>query len=141
MRIYPRLHHANGSHPARAGYVTLLAVLIMGAASLIIGVTLLIGGVDSQRSALAAQQSAQARGLADACAEEALQRIHENTSFTGSDGLTEGQGACTFTVADAGGGARTVTAAGTVENVVRKIEVHATIGVSSISIISWQETM
>jgi len=124
---------------ASEGYVALLAVLILGAISTTVAVTLLITGTDSQRSTLVSQQSAQARNLSGTCAEEALQIIHDNTLYTGSNSMTLGQGGCTYTVTNTGGNARTIDATGTVSNVVRKVKVYATINTSSISITSWQE--
>jgi hypothetical protein len=124
---------------AEQGYITLLAVIITGAAAMAIALVLLTTGADSQRAALVQQQSIQARQLASACAEEALQIIHDTTSYTGSGNLSLGAGTCTYTVANTGGSNRTVTVTGTVGNVVRKQTVYATIGSSSISITSWQE--
>lgn len=121
------------------GYVALMAVLIVGAASVAISLALLITGADSQRSSLVTQQSAQALSLASACAEEALQQIHDDTAYTGSDNLTLGQGTCTYTVTNTGGSNRTIDTTGTVNIDTRKLKIYATIGVSSISITSWQE--
>lgn len=121
------------------GYVALLAVLIVGAASVAISLALLITSVDSQRSTLVTQQATQARSLASACAEEALQRMHDDTAFTGNGNLSLGQGTCTYTVTNTGGSARTIDATGTVNGDIKKLKVYATIGASSISITSWQE--
>lgn len=124
------------------GYIALLAVLIIGAASLAISLALLTAGADSQRSTLVTQQSAQARNLASSCVEEALQQMHDDTSFTGTDTISFGQGSCTYTVTNTGGTARTIDAAGTsgaVNSVVRKLKVYVTISASSLSITSWQE--
>lgn len=121
------------------GYVALLAVLIVGAASLTIATTLLLTGTDSQRYTLIFQQSAQARVAADACVEEALQQMHDNTSYTGTAGLSFSPGSCSYTVTNTGGNNRTINASGTVGNTIRKLQVTATIG-SSIAIVSWQET-
>lgn len=123
------------------GYVALIAVLVAGAASLAIALTLLTNGADSQQATLVTQQSAQARGLANACAEEALQTMRETITFTGTNSLTMGQGSCTYTVTNTGGNNRTITTVGTVNNVVQKLEVHVTITTLSISIISWQEVI
>ncbi len=124
---------------SQRGYVALMAVLIIGAASLAISLALLTTGADSQRSTLVMQQSGQARGLASSCAEEALQQIHDNTSFTGTNALSFGQGSCSYTVTNTGGTTRTIDATGTVNSVVRKVKVYVTISASSISITSWQE--
>ena len=121
------------------GYIALLTVLIVGAAALSIGLLLLVVSADAQRATLVVQQSVQARNLASACAEEALQVIHDSTAYTGTSSLTLGAGSCTYTVTTTGTSTRTIDTAGTVGSVVRKTKVYVTIGSSSISISSWQE--
>ena len=121
------------------GYIALLAVLVVGAASLAIATALLLTAADSQRSTLISQESAEARSLATACAEEAIQQIHDNTSFTGTNGLTLGQGTCSYTVTNPGGSSRTVTASGTVNTTIRRLQISITVGASSLSVSSWQE--
>ncbi len=128
------------SAPYQQGYVALMAVLILGAAAVAVGTTLLITGTDSQRATLVAQQSQKARNLAVACGEEALQQMHDNTAFTSTNTqLSLGQGTCTYTVTNTGGNNRTIDTTGTVNTIVRKVKIYATIGASSISITSWQE--
>lgn len=128
------------SHPeAQNGYVALIAVLIVGAVTLAVGTALLITGADSQCYTLVVQQSVQARNLSNACVEEALQQIHDNTAFTGTNNLSLGQGSCSYTVANTGGNTRTITTTATVGTVYRKNQVYVTIGASSISVTSWQE--
>jgi len=124
---------------AQSGYVALLSVLIIGAVALAIASALLVNGADSQREVLTYQQSVQARALATACTEEALQQMHDNTAFTGTNNLTLGQGNCTYTVTNTGGTARTIASSGTVSPVVRKIFVNATAGATAITITSWQD--
>lgn len=121
------------------GYVALLSVLIVSAATVSIGLGLLLIGADTSRATLVDQQSQQAQNLATACGEEALQVMHDNTAFTGSGNLTLGQGTCTYIVTNTGGANRTIDATGTVNSIVRKVKIYATIGASSISITSWQE--
>jgi hypothetical protein len=132
--------NAPNSYPrAQGGYVALITVLIVGAVSLAVGVAILLTGTDSQRVTLVLQQSIQARNLANACVEEALQQMHDSTTFTGTNNLSLDQGTCTYTVTNTGGNNRTIVTTATVGNVVRKNQVYATIGTSSISITSWQE--
>jgi hypothetical protein len=123
----------------QSGYIALLAVLIVGAAATAITLVLLTSGADSQRSALVEQRSKQARALAVACSQEALQQIHDNIAFSGSNGLTLGQGTCTYVVAVTAPATRSITTSGTVGSVVKKIQVYATIDTSNISVTSWQE--
>jgi hypothetical protein len=121
------------------GYVALLTVLIVGAVATSIALVLLTSGADSQRATLVEQQSKQARGLAVACTEEALQQIHDNIAFSGTNSLTLGQGGCTYTVTVATTTTRNIVVSATVGSVVRKIQATSTINVSTISITSWQE--
>lgn len=121
------------------GYVALLTVLVVGAATTVMALALLTIGADSQRSGLVTQQSAQARQLANACAEEALQQINDAVGYTGTGNLTLGAGSCTYTVTNTGSTTRTISASGTVNTVVRKLAVYATISASSISVTSWQD--
>lgn len=129
------------SDVSEKGYIALISIIIIGAATMAIAITLLTTGTDAQRSTLVSQQSIQARQLANACAEEALQKIHDTTSFTGSGVLTIGAGNCSYTVTSTGASARTISATGTVGGVVRKAMVYATINTSNISITSWQEVL
>ncbi len=122
------------------GYIALLTVIIVGAAAMAIALTLLLTGSDAQRSTLITQQSIQARQLAHACTEEALQVIHDSTSYTGTGTLTLGAGGCSYTVSSTGASTRTVTTTGTVSSVVRKVTANVTIGASTISVSSWKET-
>lgn len=121
------------------GYIALLAVLIVGAVATAIALALLTIGADSQRATLVEQQSRQARALSIACVQEALQQIHDLTTYTGTDSLALGQGSCSYTVTNTGATTRTITTSATVSSVVRKNQVYVTIGSSSISITSWQE--
>lgn len=127
------------SYKHQDGYVALLSVLILGAIATSVALALLMTGTDSQRSSLVEQQSKQAQGLAVACAEEALQIIHDTTSFTGTNNLILSTGTCIYTVTNNGGASRTIVATGTAGNVVKKLQVYVTIGASSISVTSWQE--
>lgn len=121
------------------GYIALISVLITGAAAMAIATTLLITGTDAQRVNLVMQRSIQARQLAHGCIEEALQKIHESTTFTGTSSVTLATGACSYTITNTGGNNRTITASSTIQNVVRKVTVYVTIGSSSVSVTSWQD--
>lgn len=128
---FPR-HTANG-------YVTLLSVVLMGAIGSAITVGILVSGITSARSGLAKEQSMQARSLATACAEEALETIRESTSYVGTGTLLLGSGACSFTVQLGSGENRTITASSTVGTVARKVSITVSTVTAVIGIASWQE--
>jgi hypothetical protein len=121
------------------GYVALMAVLVVGAASAAVAIALLSTATDSQRSTLVNQYTVLARQAASACAEIALQVVHDNTSFTGTAGGVIGSGSCSYTVTNTGGNNRTITTSGTYNTTVRRLQITITIG-STITINTWQET-
>jgi hypothetical protein len=121
------------------GYITLLSILVVGAVGVAIASTIILLGLSSSNSSFSYQQMHQAKGLASACAEEALQKIREATSFTGAGNLSAGQGTCTYNVVNTGGEARTINAVGTVGVVVRKINISISNISPLIVVNSWQE--
>lgn len=123
----------------KRGYVALITVLVTGAVGVAITVSLLLLGLGSSRTSFALEQSNQAKALANACAEEALQQISDSTPYTGTGSLTLGQGTCTYTVTSQGGQNRTITASGTVGTVVRKVKVIIDKITPNINMTTWQE--
>ncbi len=121
------------------GYITLISVLLVGAVGTAIATSLLLSGISSSDTSLAAVQSAEARSLADACAEEALQQIRLSTSFSGYGSLQGTHGACGYLVVNTGGSNRTISASSTVGLVVRKVSVSVTGIMPLIVVSSWQE--
>jgi hypothetical protein len=129
-------------HPVafvKNGYVLLISVLIIGAVAVSIATALLVFGVGSSRTSLSIQQGVRARGLANACASEALQQIRDSTPFTGTSNLTLGQGTCSYTVTNTGGPNRTIISTGTVGTVVRKVKITITKINPQIVVATWQE--
>ena len=121
------------------GYVALITVLVVGAVSVVIVVSLILLGISSSRASFALEQSNQAKALANACAEEALQQIRNSTPFTGSGEIEFDQGLCYYLVTSQGGQNRTVTAQGIIQTIERKVKVVIGNITPSINIISWKE--
>lgn len=121
------------------GYILLMTMLIIGAASVAITLALLLNSTDVTKSGLISQQSMLARDAAESCSEEGLLQIQGNTAYTGSGNIALTSASCTYTVTNTGGNNRTIDSSGVSGNSTRKIKIYATIGASSISITSWQE--
>lgn len=121
------------------GFVTLISVLVVGAVGTAITVSLILLGLASSRTSFALEQSNQAKGLANACTEEALERIRELTAFVGSGNLSFGQGTCTYNVVNTGGSNRTATATGSVGTTIRNTSVLVNVINPRIILTSWQE--
>lgn len=124
---------------AKPGFVLLISVLIVGAVGLSVASTFLLLGIDATRTGLNFIQGKQARSLADACAEEALEKIWESTAYTGSGNLTFGAGSCSYTVIDLGGSNRQINASGVVSSATRKVKILINQINPSIGVSSWQE--
>lgn len=122
-----------------SGYITLVSVLVVGAIGVAIAVSIVLLGVGSSQTSFANERSNQAKGLVNACAEEALQQIHDSPSFAGSDTLTLGQGTCGYLVINNGGSNRTITSSSTVGTVIRKITIQINQIGPTIQISSWRE--
>lgn len=118
-----------------------MSTIIVAAVGISISVSLLLLGLGASRTALATQQSYQAQALSSACAEEALQLIHDGsttTPYTGMGSLTLSPGACSYSVINTGGITREIDASSTISTIVRKDKVQVD-SVDPISISTWRE--
>ena len=123
----------------QGGYVALISVLVVSAVGIAITLSLILLGLGSSRTSFAYEQSNQAKGLANACVEEAMQQIRDSTPFVGSNTLALGQGICSYTVTSQGPQNRTITASGTVGTIIRKVRVIIDRINPTIQVVSWQE--
>lgn len=121
------------------GYITLISVLIVTAISVAVASSLLLLGVGSSRTSFALEQSNQAKNIASACAEEALLKIKELTSYTGEGTISVGLGVCEYSVTSQGGQNRTIQTLGIVGSITRRVEIIIDSINPDIHIISWQE--
>lgn len=131
--------YTNKWYTHQRGYITLVSVLVVGAMGAAIATSLILLGLGSSRTSFAVEQGNQAKALATACAEEALQQIRDSNPFTGSGNLALGQGNCSYTVTSQGGGNRTITAGSTVGAIVRKVKIVISQITPAMQIVSWQE--
>lgn len=125
----------NGSQ----GFITLFGVLVVGAIGVATALSLLFISVGSSNASLAILRSVSARALVNACAEEALEQIHNAPVFTGTGALTNREGTCAYAVTSLGGQNRLIEATGTVVAVVRKVRVNIDRITPRIQVVSWQE--
>ncbi|MDO8482877.1 MAG: hypothetical protein Q7S86_03605 [bacterium] len=129
----PRTHLENG------GFITLVSVLVVSAVGLSIALSLLLLGLGSSRTGFALYQSAQARGLANACAEESLRLVKNSLLVLGTSTLTLPGGTCTYVITNTGGQNRAIATSGTVGTVIRKVNMSISQITPFIIITSWQE--
>jgi len=120
------------------GYITLISVLVASAAGLAVALYLLFLSFDTGQFSWVVQQSAVAKSLATACAEEALQQIRTLSSFSGSGNLNFTSGTCTYLVTNLGSENRTITVSSVVGQIVRKIRIDIT-QINPKIVGNWQE--
>jgi hypothetical protein len=121
------------------GYITLLSILVVGVIGVAVTTSIILLGLSSSNTSFSYQKMHQAKSLANACAEEALQQIRDLSAYVGSSSLTQGQGSCTYTVTNTGGDTRQINTTGTVGTVIRKNTVNISAITPLIIISSWQE--
>lgn len=125
-------------HDTRSGYVLLISVIVIGAVASAIAVSLLLMASGTTRSLQAVQQGATARAMADACAEEGLQRIRDTTTFTGSGSLAIGSSTCAYSVTGMSV-PKTVLASSTVGDATRRVSVTVSATSPRVTISTWAE--
>lgn len=120
------------------GYVALISMLIIGAVGLSVVISLVLLSVGSSRTSFSLEQGNQAKALANACAEEALQQIWNADNYVGEGNLTLGQGNCTYTVSNESV-PKTISASGNVGTITQKISITIDSVSPYIHPSSWQE--
>lgn len=123
----------------KPGYITTMSAIIVGAISIAVIISFLSEGINSTKNSASNIYAAQARVIAQACGEEAIQRIRDNTSYTGSFNLIFNNGTCSSTVSTTGLPNITVVAQGTSTTVTKKIKIIINQVSPKINISSWQE--
>lgn len=126
-------------HRSDKGVITLLSVLIVGIVGLSIGALLMLLSLSESRSAAALQNSLQARGLADACAEHALNKLRISSSYAGNETLSFNNGTCTIQALTGSGSVKTIRTIGVSGDATRKDEIITSSIQPQVQLTSWQE--
>ncbi len=121
------------------GFAALIGVLIFGGFCITIATSMVLSATRSMQTSLAMRQSYEAKAVAEACADIALQAIHDDTGYTGTGGTTLGMGTCTYTVTDNGGSTRTVDVSASVGRIVKTFVITTDQVSPTIHIASWSE--
>lgn len=122
----------------RGAVALIISIVMLAVVTLVISATA-FSGLDDLDQGFAAQKSEDILLSAESCAEEALLRLSQDSSFSGTS-LQVGEAACTITVTGTPCGTCTITAAATGEGYTRNIQVGVTVSGGSIDITSWEET-
>ncbi len=96
-----RLHL--GLIKAENGFITLVTVIIISLVTLSVTFTNLLLSISALQTSNSNEQSHKALSIADACVYTALNQIRLNSSFTGSNVVSLGEGSCNYAVTDVAG--------------------------------------
>jgi len=119
------------------GYIALIAVVIIVAATLAISLSLNVLSIGETQSGLIQQQSVQAFGIADTCMQEAYLRLERDSGYTGAS-LDIGDGSCAIIVTDAGTD-KLITVTAMLQNIQRKHESLVTVSGNQVIVRYWKE--
>ncbi len=123
----------------KTGFALIVMVLVMGAVALTVVTVVFALGIGSTMTSTEFVASHQAKALANACAEEALEQVRASTAYTGTGSLSLSTGSCSYTVSNTGGETRSITTNATVRNMTRRVAITVTAINPYITISSWQE--
>lgn len=123
----------------RRGYIALISVILISALGVAIMVSVIASGITATKTDYSLQLSGSARSLASSCAEEALQKILETSTTSGSGNLTIASGTCTYLITSTSSLATTINAMGVLGTIVSKIKVVLATTTPSIVLSSWEE--
>ena len=121
----------------QSGYIALIAVLIITAATLAISLSLNTLSIGETESGLLKQQSAQSFALADACLQESYLRLARQGDYAGGQLKTE-LGSCTITIVNDNSD-RIITVNSEVSSQMRRWESRVTVGSGSVTVSYWKE--
>lgn len=119
------------------GFITILSIAMVGSLGLAVVLVVSMFSIGSVRSVKSIYSSYQAKNLADACAEIALQELRNSPSFSGSANLNLWGGNCNYQINDPVNSLREIRTVGEVNNYNKKIKILIDQIDPKINIISW----
>jgi len=121
------------------GFITLLSIIMVSAVGLSVILAISSAGINSIKTSRDLYKSNQAKALANACAEIALQNIRDDISYNGSGNLNIGGNNCSYAVFNQGGENRIIQAESSVSDSVSKIKILIDQINPKINTFLWQE--
>ncbi len=147
-KLPPTTHNLRSCN-LQAGFAALLAVIIIGAAALIIALNSSLLGLGELDLGYTSQKGSEAFSVADGCAEELMRRIRINNSYqlnaasTTFDLFNDTTASCEFRITDMDGvNTRRFIVRGTRGIYTKLIRINATLAgaqLNEITITRWEE--
>lgn len=122
------------------GYVLLISVLVLSAASLALAIAGITLGLNFTTSSSLYRQARAATAMAHTCGEQALEKLKENANYTGPETLTfPGSETCTVVSVTGSGAVRTIKSQGSAQGAVARVQIEVSQVSPQIIVSSWKE--
>lgn len=118
------------------GFIALITVLIISALALMVGIGLGLRAIDEMEMGSQRSRSSETYYLANLCAEDALMKLKENSSYSGDETINIGNGSCTILPVE---GNWTVKISASSDNQVKKMRLIISQIQPQMIIDSWEE--
>jgi Tfp pilus assembly protein PilV len=125
------------SHRSNGGYIALISAVTISAILLAITAALGYTAFFARYNMLDSEYKEMGSALAEACAETALLKLANDSTYTGNEVVTVSSSPCTIRPVSVSGGQVTIEVQSIIQNTYTNLEVVAASG--TLGIISWQE--
>lgn len=122
----------------KKGFIALSTVLVISAVMLAVVGTIAYLSVGEAQSSLALYLGEDNLGLVEGCAEDVLQKVHDNSSYNAAS-INRPEGTCSIAYTSGGPTTWDVIVTTTTTAYQRKVRIQFTRNPSNISLTSWQE--
>jgi hypothetical protein len=119
------------------GFILLISAIIVSAIGTLVAFSVLYFATGFAKNYKLADRSNQARGLADACAELAIQKLVTSSVFVGTVNQTIGTGSCSYVITEPTASTALINVTATAASVIRKDQVN--MNLIPLSVTKWQE--
>ncbi|MEK7585059.1 MAG: hypothetical protein AAB455_00885 [Patescibacteria group bacterium] len=121
------------------GFMAILAVVLIGAAALVMSLNSSLLGLSTLEFATLAQAGDATRSLADACLEEALVKLRLDNNYAGTPTLSLAAGSCIIGVTNLSANERQVNVEATKGEFERLIQAKVLVAPRLVTVSEWLE--
>lgn len=125
----------------KKGVISLMSVLILGAAAGAITIALLAISTENFTRSEGFSNTIQAKALAESCAEYAMDSLLVDNSYSGGEILTFGADSCTINPILFSGSQWTIQSEATYQNSTKRFEIRLDALAPSINIVQYEEVV
>jgi len=123
----------------RGGYVFLVSAIVIGSIAVVSTVSLLILGWAAEQNGQTHVKTNQALELANTCLDRAIVTLRENPAYRGGNEYSFPYGTCKIYAMEGTGNSRGVCVEGTVDGVLRRLEVRLAAIFPQVAVSAWDD--